>query len=77
MVESAAISVKIARAGVVGGTVVPKPEPVTGAFWPAVASLGGPRLRDWVDYVGIDMYPDVFGGRIERAGLTFAELRSG
>lgn len=53
----------------IGFAVVPEPEPVTGAFWPAVAALAGPRLRDWVDYVGIDMYPDVFGGRIERAGL--------
>jgi hypothetical protein len=54
----------------VGFAVVPEPEPAAGAFWPSVAALGGARLRDWADYVGIDMYPDVFGGRIERADLV-------
>jgi hypothetical protein len=54
----------------VGFAVVPEPAPAAGAFWPSVAALAGPRLRDWADYVGIDMYPDVFGGRIERAALV-------
>jgi hypothetical protein len=34
-----------------------------------VAALGGSRFQACVDYVGIDMYPDVFGGRIEQANL--------
>jgi virginiamycin B lyase len=46
----------------VGFTVVPERDPAAGTFWPAVAALGGARLRACADYVGIDMYPDVFGG---------------
>jgi hypothetical protein len=53
----------------VGFTVVPERDPAAGTFWPAVAALGGARLGACADYVGIDMYPDVFGGRIEQAGL--------
>jgi hypothetical protein len=44
-------------------------EPEAGTFWPAVAALGGSRFQACVDYVGIDMYPDVVGGRIEQANL--------
>jgi hypothetical protein len=29
-------------------------------FWNALSSLGGAELRDSIDYVGIDMYPDAF-----------------
>ena len=53
----------------VGFTVVPERDPAAGTFWPAVAALGGARLGACADYVGIDMYPDVFGGRIGQAGL--------
>lgn len=53
----------------IGFAVVPEPDPAAGPFWPAVAALGGSRLRDCADYVGIDMYPDVFGGRIGQDGL--------
>ena len=53
----------------VGFAVVPEREPAAGTFWPAVAALGGSRFQTCVDYVGIDMYPDVFGGRIEQANL--------
>jgi hypothetical protein len=47
-------------------------KPAAGTFWPAVAALGGSRFQACVDYVGIDMYPDVFGGRIEQANLGSA-----
>jgi hypothetical protein len=53
----------------VGFAVVPETEPAAGSFWPALAALGGSRLAACVDYVGIDMYPDVFGGRIGPAEL--------
>ena len=53
----------------VGFAVVPESGPVAGTFWPAVAALGGARFPACLDYVGLDMYPDVFGGRIEPAGL--------
>jgi hypothetical protein len=53
----------------VGFAVVPEPDPAAGAFWDAVAALGGAQLAACVDYVGIDMYPDVFGGRIGQQDL--------
>jgi len=56
----------------VGFAVVPEREPAAGMFWPAVAMLGGSRFAACVDYVGIDMYPDVFGGRIEQPDLDRA-----
>jgi hypothetical protein len=34
-------------------------------IWPALAALGGARFPARVDDVGMDTYPDVFGGRIE------------
>jgi len=53
----------------IGFAVVPEREPAAGTFWPAVAALGGSLFQACVDYVGIDMYPDVFGGRILQADL--------
>lgn len=38
-------------------------------FWSAVRDLGGTDFADAVDYAGIDMYPDVFGPRIELSRL--------
>ena len=55
-----------------GFAVVPEPDPAAGAFWPAVAALRGAQLAACADYVGIDMYPDVFGGRIEQPDLDRA-----
>jgi hypothetical protein len=68
---SAAATVKRQRAldVAVGFAVVPEREPAAGTFWPAVAAMGGSRFPACVDYVGTDMYPDVFGGRIEQANL--------
>jgi hypothetical protein len=54
----------------VGFAVVPERDPAAGSFWPAVAALGGARLPASLDYAGIDIYPDVFGGRIEQASLA-------
>jgi hypothetical protein len=53
----------------VGFAVVPELAPAAGEFWPAVAALGGDRFPACVDYVGLDMYPDVFGGPVEDARL--------
>ncbi len=53
----------------VGFAVVPEQDPAAGTFWPAVAALGGSRFPASLDYAGLDMYPDVFGGRIEQASL--------
>lgn len=38
-------------------------------FWSAVRDMGGTDFADAVDYAGIDMYPDVFGPRIELGRL--------
>jgi len=60
------------RAGVpvaIGFAVVPEPDPAAGSFWPAVAELGGSAFAASIDYAGLDMYPDVFGGRIELGDL--------
>jgi hypothetical protein len=32
------------------------------AFWQSLAAAAGPRLRDCLDYVGVEIYPDVFFG---------------
>jgi hypothetical protein len=45
----------------IGFAVSPEVNPAGGAFWPAVALLGGLAFADAVDYAGLDMYPDVFG----------------
>ena len=41
-------------------------------FWSEVRSLGGEDFAAAADYAGIDMYPDVFGPRIELARLPGA-----
>ncbi len=56
----------------IGFAVVPEPHPAAGPFWPAVAELGGPAFAASTDYAGLDMYPDVFGGRIELGNLDAA-----
>jgi len=56
----------------VGFAVVPEPDPAAGSFWPAVAALGGSAFAASVDFAGLDMYPDVFGGRIELGQLDSA-----
>jgi hypothetical protein len=53
----------------VGFAVVPDPEPAASTFWPALATAGGPRFAASVDYAGIDMYPDVFGGPVQLEDL--------
>ena len=53
----------------VGFAVVPEDDPSAGRFWPALAARGGSRLAACVDYVGLDMYPDVFGSRVEQGQL--------
>jgi hypothetical protein len=69
MFAAAAVKRQRALDVALGFAVVPEREPAAGTFWPAVAALGGSRFQACVDYVGIDMYPDVFGGRIEQANL--------
>ena len=69
MFAAAAVKRQRALDVALGFAVVPEREPEAGTFWPAVAALGGSRFQACVDYVGIDMYPDVFGGRIEQANL--------
>jgi hypothetical protein len=49
----------------IGFGVVPEDNPASGSFWPTVAALGGSEFAAGVDYVGLDMYPDVFGGRVD------------
>ncbi|MFD0619159.1 hypothetical protein ACFQZR_16965 [Paenibacillus sp. GCM10027629] len=59
--------------------VVPEIDPHSWTFWPSLAKLGGTEFVDSLDYVGLDMYPDVFGGRIvknELASATEQLLRS-
>lgn len=56
----------------IGFAVVPEPDPAAGSFWPAVAELGGLAFAASTDYAGLDMYPDVFGGRIELGSLDAA-----
>jgi hypothetical protein len=41
-------------------------------FWTQVRNLGGTDFAAAIDYAGIDMYPDVFGPRIELARLPAA-----
>lgn len=63
----------------IGFAVVPEIDPHSGTFWPSLAKLGGTEFVDSLDYVGLDMYPDVFGGRIvknELASATEQLLRS-
>jgi hypothetical protein len=56
----------------IGFAVVPEPDPAAGSFWPAVATLGGSAFAASIDYAGVDMYPDVFGGRVELDSLDAA-----
>jgi hypothetical protein len=76
VIVAARIKREIHASADIGFAVVPEPEPATGRFWPTLAALGGPRLAASVDYVGLDMYPDVFGGPVPLAGLdaTVASL---
>lgn len=56
----------------IGFAVAPEVDPAGSAFWPAVAELGGSRFAAAVDYAGLDMYPDVFGPRVELGQLDAA-----
>lgn len=63
----------------IGFAVVPDADPTAGTFWSALATGAGRRLADSVDYVGLDMYPDVFGGPVplhELDGTVKAMLRT-
>jgi len=53
-----------ARAAI-GFAVAPEIDPHASQFWAAVAAAGGDRPAAAVDYAGLDMYPDVFGPRLE------------
>lgn len=48
----------------IGFAVVPEANPGAGTFWPALAAAAGRDFGTGVDYAGLDMYPDVFGGRV-------------
>jgi hypothetical protein len=68
-----------ARPVPVGFAVVPERNPADGSFWPELAAHCGRTFPACVDYIGLDMYPDVFGGRVEDAqleGTVDALLRS-
>jgi hypothetical protein len=56
----------------IGFAVSPEVNPAGGAFWPAVARLGGAEFAAAVDYAGLDMYPDVFGPPVTLARLDGA-----
>ena len=53
----------------IGFAVVPEADPATGRFWPTLAAVGGPQFAASVDYAGLDMYPDVFGGPVALGDL--------
>ncbi len=59
-------------AAAIGFAVSPEIDPTTSPFWAEVARLGGERFPSAVDYAGLDMYPDVFGPRIDLDGLEGA-----
>lgn len=48
----------------IGFAVVPEADPATGRFWPTLATAGGSQFAASVDFAGLDMYPDVFGGPV-------------
>lgn len=54
------------RSAAIGIAVVPdafgRPD-----FWEEVAEAGGQSFADDLDYAGLDIYPDVFGGRVPLA----------
>ena len=49
----------------IGFAVSPEVEPTRSSFWQTVAAIGGDEVATAVDYAGLDMYPDVFGPRLE------------
>ncbi len=62
----------VSATAAIGFAVVPEQSPLDGRFWPALAAIAGPEFAANVDYAGLDMYPDVFGGRIELKDLDRA-----
>jgi hypothetical protein len=56
----------------VGFAASPEIDPGGAPFWREVAALGADRLARAIDYAGLDMYPDVFGGRVELGRLERA-----
>jgi hypothetical protein len=52
--------------------VSPEVEPAKSPFWQTVAASGGHEIAAAVDYAGLDMYPDVFGPRLELDQLDAA-----
>jgi hypothetical protein len=64
VLSAAAAKQRTGATAAIGFAVAPEVNPAGGAFWPAVAELGGPRFAAALDYAGLDMYPDVFGPRL-------------
>ena len=64
VLAAARAKTEVAASADIGFAVVPEADPAIGRFWPTLATLAGPRFGASVDYVGLDMYPDVFGGPV-------------
>jgi hypothetical protein len=56
VLAAAAAKRRTGGSAAVGFAVSPEVNPSGGAFWPAVAELGGPEFAAAVDYAGLDMY---------------------
>jgi hypothetical protein len=69
IVTAARVKQDVPASADIGFAVVPERDPAAGTFWPALAAAGGPEFAAGLDYVGLDMYPDVFGGPVPLADL--------
>jgi hypothetical protein len=56
----------------IGFAAAVEADPDSTGFWSAVRNLAGTDFTAAIDYAGIDIYPDVFGPRIELARLPVA-----
>jgi hypothetical protein len=61
VLAAAAAKQRTGATAAIGFAVAPEVDPAGSTFWPAVAKLGGPQFAAALNYVGLDMYPDVFG----------------
>lgn len=56
---------RVGASAAIGFAVGPEPDPAAGdGFWSELARRGGAAFAAGLDYVGLDMYPDVFGAPI-------------
>ncbi|GAB2495887.1 hypothetical protein GCM10027187_73280 [Streptosporangium sandarakinum] len=76
VLADAAAKREVGATAAIGFAVVPDLDPAASGFWAGIRNSGGTEFAAAVDYAGIDIYPDVFGPRLNLDEVSAAVERS-